>query len=177
MSALEPGEQWKAVPGFPNYEVSSLGRARSWVAPGHPEVIRPEPRILKPVIISTGYRMLRLPTGTRSIHRLVCELFNGPKPEGAQMVRHLDGDSLNNYATNLAWGTQKDNMADAKRHGTDPAGERNPAAKLTAAQVSEMRRRFALGDTTKRSLASEFGVTESTAGHVINGKNWKGVAA
>ena len=48
---------------------------------------------------------------------LVAEAFV-PNPYNYPVVRHLDGDPLNNHAFNLAWGTHQDNMDDAKRHGT-----------------------------------------------------------
>jgi hypothetical protein len=43
------------------------------------------------------------------VHQLVCEAFNGPKQEG-QVCLHLDEDYTNNKPTNLAWGTQKENL-------------------------------------------------------------------
>ena len=33
-------------------------------------------------------------------------------------VRHLDGNSRNDSAENLAWGTRLENMRDMRRHGT-----------------------------------------------------------
>ena len=45
---------------------------------------------------------------TRKVHRLVCEAFNGPCPEGL-VCMHLDENSANNVPTNLQWGTPKDN--------------------------------------------------------------------
>jgi len=44
------------------------------------------------------------------LHKLVCEAFNGAKPFDDAVVMHIDGDSTNNAASNLKWGTQKENM-------------------------------------------------------------------
>jgi hypothetical protein len=55
-------------------------------------------------------------------------------PEGMQ-VRHLDGDTMNCRAGNLAYGTHKENQEDKVRHGTSSYGEKNPRAKLTAEQA------------------------------------------
>lgn len=44
------------------------------------------------------------------VHRLVCEAFHGPAPEGKNIVIHLDEDALNNRPENLKWGTQKENL-------------------------------------------------------------------
>jgi hypothetical protein len=47
----------------------------------------------------------------------VAEAFHGPRPVGLE-VRHLDGDSLNNAASNLRYGTRTENLLDAVEHGT-----------------------------------------------------------
>jgi hypothetical protein len=44
------------------------------------------------------------------VHRLVCEAFHGPAPEGKNVVIHLDENALNNKPENLRWGTQKENL-------------------------------------------------------------------
>ena len=44
------------------------------------------------------------------IHRLVCEAFHGPAPDGKPVVIHLDEDGTNNAPSNLKWGTQKENL-------------------------------------------------------------------
>lgn len=61
------------------------------------------------------------------VHVLVCTLFHGPAPSELHVVRHLDGNSLNCSAENLAWGTVAQNVADRQAHGwthkhKDPAG-------------------------------------------------------
>lgn len=51
-------------------------------------------------------------------------------------------------------------------------GEANPNASLTWADVREIRRRYAAGDTSYRALADEFGVTHRTIGMVVRGESW-----
>lgn len=112
------GEEWRPVPGFDGYEVSNLGRVRSW----KPWRKVPAPRILRPVVKrhKGGYAQYGLmdPNGRLRFfwgHRLVLETFVGPRPSGLQ-TRHLDGDPLNNSLSNLAYGTAQENAQDKVTH-------------------------------------------------------------
>ena len=53
---------------------------------------------------------------TVSIHREVAKAYLN-KPEGCNVVRHLDDDPSNNWKRNLAWGTHADNTRDCREHG------------------------------------------------------------
>ena len=58
-----------------------------------------------------GVRFLyQLRGHTYKVARLVCEAFNGPATEEKRVCMHLDENSRNNAPTNLAWGTQKENL-------------------------------------------------------------------
>ena len=46
---------------------------------------------------------------TYKVHRLVCEAFNGPPPEGA-VCMHINEDYRDNRPENLCWGSQKENL-------------------------------------------------------------------
>lgn len=61
-----------------------------------------------------------------SVHSLVAEAFIGPRPDG-EVVRHLDGDSQNNCAENLAYGSTHENALDQVRQGKKKPG---PATKI-----------------------------------------------
>lgn len=43
------------------------------------------------------------------VHRAVAEMFH-PNPENKPQVDHIDGDKSNNWATNLQWISQVDNI-------------------------------------------------------------------
>ncbi len=51
-------------------------------------------------------------------------------------------------------------------------GERHHAARLTAAQVRDIRHRASLGES-QRLLASDFGVSRSNIGLIVTGKTWR----
>ncbi len=111
-------EVWRPVLGWEGlYEVSDLGRVRSLPR------VRCTGKVLKAVLSPSkpDYRVVNLchdgRKKMRPVHQLVCEAFHGQRPAGAH-ARHLDGDSLNNLASNLAWGSPRDNVEDSIRHGT-----------------------------------------------------------
>lgn len=112
-------EEWRTVAGFPDYQVSSVGRVVSYK--------RQRPRELAGVVGTSGYQKVTLAgdreKSTKHIHVLVCEAFHGPRPEG-MWVRHLDGNKGNNAAANLAWGTPAENAADTRKHGTHMNGRK-----------------------------------------------------
>lgn len=116
-------EQWREVPGFPGYEISDLGRVRSW----RPWRGQPVPRLMKALPDSAGYlRVAPFRDGTnvfRSIHRLVMEAFVGPPPDGME-TRHLNGDKTDNRLINLAYGTRSENTYDQVQHGTHVAARK-----------------------------------------------------
>jgi len=108
-------EEWLPVVGFEGrYMVSSLGRVKS-LHPQRGDVI------LKQHIRRHSYLSVRLYHGPKTaqrytIHRLVLEAFVGPCPLGHEGC-HSDGDPQNNAASNLYWGTRRQNMDDIRRHG------------------------------------------------------------
>lgn len=166
-------EVWRPAPRLEGrYDVSSLGRVRSWIKTGPSSGVALAPRIVNGSIFSTGYRQLWTREGHRSVHRLVCEAFHGTPPSGLHVARHLDGDKLNNSASNLAWGTGSENMADSRRHGTDPLGSRNPAAKLDEATVAQIKGLLTDERGNRAALARQFGVSPSMVERIANGKNW-----
>lgn len=110
-------EEWR-VTHHPDYEVSNLGRVRSWAPQGgnvrHGKPSRPkQPRLLKPGIASHGYPTVSFGRGygSQCVHRLVATAFLGPCPEG-QECRHKDDNRANAKADNLEYGTRLQNVQD-----------------------------------------------------------------
>lgn len=108
---------------------------------------------------------------TARVHALVALTYHGPRPKDL-VVRHRDGNQTNNAPINLAYGTPSENQRDRRLHGTSSAGEGNPAAKLSAAEVASIRTRLRYG-MRGRALAREHGVSESTISWIKTGKHWE----
>lgn len=112
----ESTEEWRPVIGYEGrYDVSDRGRVRS--------LLHGSPLLMKLIPSNKGdYLRVQLWKDGRGktqwVHRLVLEAFIGPRPDG-MVTRHLDGHSRDNGRENLMWGTQKQNIADKKTHGTD----------------------------------------------------------
>jgi hypothetical protein len=92
-------------------------------------------------------------------------------PPGLQL-RHLCGFSLCCNPRHLLPGTGLENAADRITHGTSGAGEQNPRAKLTLAQVAEIRA-MSKHYGWARSAMARYGVSEATIHRVRSGRNWK----
>lgn len=105
------------------------------------------------------------------IHRLVALAFYGPKPEGAVLVRHLNGNKCDNHWTNLAYGTVRDNADDMVRLDEQFRGTRNKHAKLNEARVEEIRQHLRQGRTLA-SLGRQYGVDPVTIAAVRDGRTW-----
>lgn len=54
-----------------------------------------------------------------------------------------------------------------------PTGEDSGAARLTAAQVAELRAMYATGKWYQRALAAHFGISQSQVSHIVTRKHWK----
>lgn len=125
---MKPTEEWRAVPGLEGrYEVSSIGRVRSTA-----DVFRGG-KVLKPVLVR-NYEVVNLygAGGVRhqtKVHRIVCAAFHGPRPFAGAVVRHLNGNSRDNAATNLAWGTFTENNNDTVDHGRNQNARRDRCAR------------------------------------------------
>lgn len=168
-------EVWRTIPGFSaDYEVSSMGRVRSYRAHGGKR--RNElPRLLATRIGSKGYLRvgLQVASGKQevcTVHSLVAAAFLGPRPEG-QQVAHGDGDPSNARLENLRYATPLENARDKHLHGTTVRGELATTAKLTEDDVREIRRRRSKGET-QSSIARDFGISRSNVQWIEHGRSW-----
>ena len=110
--------EWRDIEGHAGYAVSRCGMVRGpsgkvlrpfTAAPrGYPDLV-----YFKVALWSGGSRRVAY------VHRLVCRAFNGDAPPGYGDCSHLDHNTANNAADNLAWSTHVDNCRE--RHSPDAA--------------------------------------------------------
>lgn len=113
----DDAETWQPVPGFPGYEVSDAGQVRSVprrLADGRWDggtVLAQSPD-------DRGYMRVHLRrdgrSTTRRVHVLVAEVFLGPRPAGRQIL-HRNDDKSRNGASDLRYGTARQNVWDRTR--------------------------------------------------------------
>lgn len=115
-------EEWRAVVGFPDYEVSNHGRVRSldrikvYYREGVRVSRRHRGRILRAGTMQSGHQFVELGKGNgRCVHVLVLQAFVGEAPPDHECC-HWDDDPGNNRLENLRWGTRSENLADYKRN-------------------------------------------------------------
>ena len=115
---------------------------------------------------------------TQRVHRLVASAFLPPPPIEYIQVNHKDGDKTNNCVDNLEWCTAAMNAWHAYyvlnlRQLSNLKGEQHGHAKLTEAQVLEIRQLYATGLYTQAQLAELFPVNNTAISHIIVRRRWK----
>lgn len=170
---MDEVEIWKDIPGYAGeYQASSLGRIRSLRFRNRfTNRPRGKPLILKPSI-SRAYFIVDLRGKTKTVHRLVMAAFKGRRPAGLQTA-HLDGNPKNNKASNLAWVTCRENISHKNIHGTALIGEKSQNAKLTTAQVFEIKKLLKAGTQQQIEIAKAYGVSTSLIYRIRAGKAWR----
>jgi hypothetical protein len=178
-------EQWRPIPEWEGvYDVSDQGRVKSlarvihqtsrW---GKPMTRRWAETILKPARVgSGGYLAVSLWIARSQlvarVSRLVLLAFVGPPPSPECQAAHGNGDKDDNRLVNLRWATPMQNSADQVMHGTDPVGERNPAARISAMQADEIRRVYQQGGIKQVELAARFGLTQTQISRIVRNESW-----
>lgn len=168
-------ESWRPVVGYEGlYEVSSHGRVKSLARKRNTgrgiRTVRERILRAKPGLYPTVTLRHCGDPKTHYVHDLVLRAFIGPPPSGFEAC-HGDGDKWNCRLTNLRWDTPSGNHRDRVRHGVSNRGERSGTAKLSRAQVEEIKQRCAQGER-QSAVAREFGVSQSLISQIVNERKW-----
>jgi hypothetical protein len=124
---------------------------------------------------SRGYGRVRIKERWHLAHRMVWAEAHGQIPKGMFVCHRCDNPPCINI-DHLFLGTPRDNTQDMMSKGRcrsgGPAGEQSSAAKLTLAQVAEIRRLRTNG-LTHKAIAARFGVGRTTVSAIIARRNWR----
>lgn len=172
---MTAAEKWRGIDGYPDYEVSDEGRIRRVTS----RTFAKAGRILSTRGLRSGYPSLDLCRNgdrrTFSVHRLVAAAFLGPCPAGYE-VNHRNGDKTDNRVHNLEYATSSGNQRHAYQSGLQEAsGEKNGFAKLTEAQVREIRILLEPRTRSYSAIGRDFGVSEGTIRAIASGRTWSHV--
>jgi hypothetical protein len=123
-----------------------------------------------------GYGIFKIAGRSVLAHRVALALHLGRDVVGC-VLHSCDNAPCCNPA-HLREGSRLDNARDAVERGRlRPArGERNAAARLSAADVRAIRERHASGRASYARLAAEYGVTPGNIGHIVTRRAWKELA-
>lgn len=170
-------EIWAKYPLADGYEISNLGRVRSyWVSCPHGSWIRSKVRYIKGLPANRGYLhiMFKTPDGflRKGIHVAVLETFVGLRPGADYQACHNNGKPTDNRLSNLRWDTIQANADDRKIHGTVTMGEDLPQAKLTEFDVRRVWQFIKLGWKLSE-IATYFNVHGATISDIKRGATWK----
>ena len=123
----------------------------------------------------SGYGAVEVVPGRGSIaaNRASWILTHGSIPDGMQVLHTCDNRPCVN-PDHLFLGTNYDNVQDKVSKGRQwkPIGRKNHAAKLTEADVREIRRLYKTGKYGSDDLAKMFGVSKSSANKAATGFTW-----
>lgn len=141
-----------------------------------------------------GYHYVKLGKFTRMVHRLVAQGFC-QNPESKPFVNHLDGNKLNNSASNLEWCTTAENNHHARVTGLHRQAKGHKVKYQTpqhkASSLANLKDKTVLTDDQVRycrkvhvprhadfsasALANKFGVSVTAMSNAIRGKTFKDV--
>ena len=151
---------WYDLPGHPNHQGSLRGDIRH----------KYKKNILKPHIDKDGYKVLSLGSADNvKVHRVLCEAFFGPPPEGKTQVNHIDCNRQNNHFMNLEWVSPSENIKWGVDKGNiDPMKGLRIAAEVNPKPV----RIIETGQTfpSVKACAEYFGVKPTNVSRVLIGE-------
>lgn len=115
-----------------------------------------------------GYGQIRVGRKRHYAHRLAYELANGPFDSSLDVLHSCDTPLCCN-PSHLRVGTQKENTLEMIAKRRHAFGERNGNAKLTEAQVRQIRS----SRETHVALGRRFGLSAQRIGEIRSGKAWR----
>ena len=149
-------------------EIWSMPKACTGAATGRGKKNK---RLLKVQVTNSGYGAVNLGSKNRmvSIHRLVAKMFCD-MPEHGCIVNHIDGNKLNNNASNLEWVTRSDNMI----HSYEKLKQKSAPTKTTHDDRQKIIGLYNGGMYMKDIMNNHYShISLSTIKRIISGSEYK----
>lgn len=124
--------------------------------------------------ISRGYGSIKLRGISRSVHRIMYDLWNHNLSDNL-LVMHLCNNPLCGNWFHLGQGTNKDNSAQMVAQGRQAVGERNGNHKMTCVQVVSLLDEAEAKKLTQAQLAEKYGMSSRGLRYILHGDCWKRV--
>ena len=118
-----------------------------------------------------SYIKMSINNHPHTMHRVSYEYFNGPIPDGLDVLHHCDIKACLN-PDHLYVGTDQDNANDRVSRGRnrEQRGEYNSSSKLTDDDVRWIR--DLKGKATQAVIAELFNISRRSVGMIHSGKTW-----
>lgn len=124
-------------------------------------------------VTNLGYGKITTRGKTYFTHRISYELHNGPIPDDLFVLHKCDTPPCCN-PSHLFLGTHLDNIADKVSKERQQRGERHAMAKLTEADVIEIRRLYSNG-VRQCAIAANFNTSDKNIHRIVKYQTWKHV--
>lgn len=120
----------------------------------------------------TGYEQFNVVKDKRYLfytHRIICEAFNGPAPEGKPVVDHIDDNRANNRPENLHWVSKKENNSKSHARKMKSANSHSGVKSIIEATDGINIKYFNHGTIASRTL----GISLPLIYKALNDENYK----
>ena len=144
------------------YSVSNFGRVKHKFTDHY--------RLISGSIHSDGYVFVTLHGEQIALHRLIAKTFHRDSYHNNLVVNHIDGNKQNNFADNLEWVTQQENIQHSHNNGFQPKSISTYTGKFTAEQREEIKHLWDSGEKSKREIARMYGVSHTCINDIISDK-------
>jgi len=108
---------------------------------------------------------------TLKVTRLVASAWL-PNPHNFRVVNHKDSNPSNDHVDNLEWCTDLHNVLHCLYEGNGKIGQEHPRAKLTEADVVQIRTQYAAG-VLQRELGRQYGIRQNSVSQIVLRRLWK----
>ena len=117
-----------------------------------------------------GYGQIKIRGRSTLASHAMCVAAHGDPPKIGMQAAHSCGNGHLGCVNprHLRWATRKENMADAKIHGTWVHGERQGGSKLTRKQVLRIR----ASNGPHQHIAAQYGIARQTVAKIKLGRIW-----